>query len=46
MLHGLGYETGIDIDKLIDAGNFISAALERKNGSRVANAISSKRAIN
>ena len=46
MLHGLGYETGIDIDKLIDAGNFISAALERKNGSRAANAISSKRAIN
>ena len=46
MLHGLGYETGIDIDKLIDAGNFISAALERKNSSRVANAISSKRAVN
>ena len=46
MLHGLGYETGIDIDKLIDAGNFISAALARKNSSRVANAISSKRAIN
>ena len=46
MLHGLGYETGIDIDKLIDAGNFISAALERKNSSRAANAISSRRAIN
>lgn len=46
MLHGLGYETGIDIDKLIDAGNFISAALERKNSSRAANAISSKRAFN
>ena len=46
MLHGLGYETGIDIDKLIDAGNFISAALARKNSSRVANAISSKRAVN
>ena len=46
MLHGLGYETGIDIDKLIDAGNFISAALERKNSSRAANAISSRRAFN
>ena len=46
MLHGLGYETGIDIYKLIDAGNFISAALERKNSSRAANAISSKRAFN
>ena len=46
MLHGLGYETGIDIDKLIDAGNFISAALERKISSRAANAISSRRAFN
>ena len=44
MMHGLGYETGINIDKLIDAGNFISTALERNNSSRVANAILSKRA--
>ena len=44
MMHGLGYETGINIDKLIDAGNFISTALERDNSSRVANAILSKRA--
>lgn len=43
MLHGLGYETGIDLDQLIDAGNFISKALDRDNNSRAANAISGKR---
>ncbi len=43
MLHGLGYETGIDLDQLIDAGNFISAALDRENNSRAANAITGKR---
>ena len=43
MLHGLGYETGIDLDQLIDAGNFISEALDRDNNSRAANAISGKR---
>ena len=42
MLHGLGYETGIDLDQLIDAGNFISEALDRDNNSRAANAISGK----
>ena len=43
MLHGLGYETGIDLNQLIDAGNFISEALDRDNNSRAANAISGKR---
>ena len=43
MLHGLGYETGIDPDQLIDAGNFISEALDRDNNSRAANAITGKR---
>ena len=42
MLHGLGYETGIDLDQLIEAGNFISEALDRDNNSRAANAISGK----
>ena len=27
MLHGMGIETGIDLDKLIDAGVYISEAL-------------------
>lgn len=43
MLHGMGIETGIDLDKLIDAGQFISDFLERKSGSRVAIALLNKR---
>ncbi len=43
MLHGLGIETGIDLDLLVDAGQFISAALGRKSNSRVATALISKR---
>ncbi|MFN2329492.1 MAG: hydroxymethylglutaryl-CoA lyase [Chromatocurvus sp.] len=38
MLHGMGFDTGIDLDRLIDAGNSISAALARENASRVATA--------
>ena len=44
MLHGMGIETGIDLDLLIDAGAFISDFLGRKSGSRVATAILNKRA--
>ena len=43
MLQGMGIETGIDLDKLIDAGQFISDALGRKPHSRVANALLAKR---
>jgi hydroxymethylglutaryl-CoA lyase len=43
MLHGMGIETGIDLDKLIDAGVFISDFLGRKTQSRVATAILNKR---
>ena len=39
MLNGLGIDTGVDLDKLIAAGNRISAALERPNGSRTAMAL-------
>ena len=42
LLHGLGIETGIDMDRLIAAGNFISAALGRNNQSRAALAITKK----
>nr|WP_314583543.1 hydroxymethylglutaryl-CoA lyase [uncultured Pseudomonas sp.] len=38
MLNGLGIETGIDLDKLIAAGQRISQVLGRANGSRVAKA--------
>ena len=44
MLHGMGIETGIDLDALIDAGAFISQALGRKPNSRVATAVLNKRA--
>ncbi|HQX68684.1 MAG TPA: hydroxymethylglutaryl-CoA lyase, partial [Ottowia sp.] len=36
--------TGIDLDRLIDAGQFISEHLGRKPNSRVATAILNKRA--
>jgi len=39
MLQGLGIETGIDLSRLIEAGNFISAELERDNQSRAARAL-------
>ena len=38
MLQGLGINTGIDLDKLIDAGLRISQVLGRSSGSRVARA--------
>jgi hydroxymethylglutaryl-CoA lyase len=44
MLHGMGIATGIDLDKLIDTGKFISDFLQRKPGSLAANALFSKRA--
>ncbi|MDZ7939318.1 MAG: hydroxymethylglutaryl-CoA lyase [Rhodoferax sp.] len=43
LLHGMGIETGIDLDKLIDAGRFISDFLQRKPHSRAANALLTKR---
>ncbi|MDY0744055.1 hydroxymethylglutaryl-CoA lyase [Paucibacter sp. R3-3] len=44
MLNGLGIETGIDIDKLVDASAFISQALGRPPVARVARALLAKRA--
>jgi hydroxymethylglutaryl-CoA lyase len=44
MLQGMGIETGIDLDKLIDAGQYISDFLQRKPNSRAATAILNKRA--
>jgi hydroxymethylglutaryl-CoA lyase len=44
LLHGLGIQTGIDLDKLVDAGAFISGVLGRKPVSRVGNALLAKRA--
>lgn len=38
LLQGLGIETGVDMDKLIDAGTRICEVLGKANGSRVARA--------
>jgi hydroxymethylglutaryl-CoA lyase len=43
MMHGMGIETGIDLDALVDAGAFISQALGRPSNSLVARAILNKR---
>ncbi|CAL60339.2 Hydroxymethylglutaryl-CoA lyase (HMG-CoA lyase) (HL) (3-hydroxy-3-methylglutarate-CoA lyase) [Herminiimonas arsenicoxydans] len=43
MLRGLGIATGIDLDKVVDAGQFISAQLGRKAVSRAGNALAAKR---
>jgi hydroxymethylglutaryl-CoA lyase len=39
MMNGLGIHTGVDLDKLIEAGLFISNLLNRPSGSRVAQAL-------
>jgi hydroxymethylglutaryl-CoA lyase len=44
LLSGLGVETGIDLDKLIAAGEFICGALGRASSSKVARALVAKRA--
>ncbi|MTV51266.1 hydroxymethylglutaryl-CoA lyase [Massilia buxea] len=44
LMNGLGIETGIDLDAVVDAGQFISQFLGRKGASRVGNAILAKRA--
>lgn len=42
MLHGMGLETGIDLNKLALAGQAISTQLNRNNGSKVATALLAK----
>ncbi|MBI3129957.1 MAG: hydroxymethylglutaryl-CoA lyase [Acidobacteria bacterium] len=44
LLQGLGIETGVDLDRLVDVGARICAVLERKPASRVAQALLAKRA--
>ena len=43
MMQGLGIATGIDLQQVVDAGQFISAFLQRKPASRAGNAIAAKR---
>jgi hydroxymethylglutaryl-CoA lyase len=43
LMQGLGIETGIDLDAVVDAGQFISQYLGRRSASRAGNAIAAKR---
>lgn len=45
MLHGMGIETGIDMDALVDAGAWISEQLGRPTASRVGRALLARRAV-
>ena len=44
LMHGLGISTGISLDAVVDAGQFISEQLGRKSSSRAGSAIAAKRA--
>ncbi|MBL3557653.1 MULTISPECIES: hydroxymethylglutaryl-CoA lyase [Marinobacter] len=39
LLNGLGIKTGVDLDKLVATGEWISAQLNRQNGSKVGQAL-------
>ncbi len=43
LMQGLGIETGIDLEAVVDAGQFISQYLGRKGASRAGNALAAKR---
>jgi hydroxymethylglutaryl-CoA lyase len=43
LLKGLGIDTGIDLDALVDTGAWISKKLKRESASRVARALLAKR---
>ncbi|HST46145.1 MAG TPA: hydroxymethylglutaryl-CoA lyase [Luteimonas sp.] len=38
MLHGLGIDTGVDLDRLVDTGQWLAGRLGRASGSRVTQA--------
>jgi len=44
MLHGMGIQTGTSLDKLVDAGRYISSHLNRETMSRVGRATQAKAA--
>ena len=45
MLHGMGIETGLDLELLVDAGAYISGVLGRPPVSRVSRALLAKRGV-
>jgi hydroxymethylglutaryl-CoA lyase len=44
MLHGLGIRTGVDLDKLVETGQWISSVLGREPVSKAGKAIAAKKA--
>lgn len=42
MLHGMGIRTGVDLEQVVRAGDFISQAIGRPNNSRVGRALLTK----
>ncbi len=44
MMHGLGIETGVDLEKVVETGEWICAILKREPGSKAGRAIAAKRA--
>ena len=39
MLHGLGIDTGIDLERLVDTGRWLASVLGRESGSKVTRAL-------
>jgi hydroxymethylglutaryl-CoA lyase len=42
LLHSMGIETGVDLNQLIEVGDFINGHLDRKSGSKAAIAFAKK----
>ena len=38
MLHGMGMQTGVDLDRLVETGRWLAALLGRATGSKVTQA--------
>jgi len=43
MLHGLGIKTGVDLERLVDTGEWISAYLKRPSSSKAGKAMTAKK---
>jgi hydroxymethylglutaryl-CoA lyase len=43
MLHGLGIRTGVDLDRLVDIGQWICSVLKKEPSSKAGRAIAAKR---
>lgn len=44
-LHKLGFQTGIDLDKLVESGNWLSHTIKVNNESKVGRAIGARQAL-